>query len=131
MACSSSAYVLCQWAGLSVGHLDFLGVNNSFSEETLSGYYDAGIGVCALGRGDGTFEILPPNKSGFCVRTDAKAIAEIKIDGKRRWIIGSNKAPLMMFGDSPDTDKKKPSDLLSSYITSQRIAISRKDKKNN
>src|SRR5690606_16968385 len=54
------------------GKLDFLAVGNSFSEETLSGYYDAGIGVCALGNGDGTFEVLPPAKSGFCVRSDAK-----------------------------------------------------------
>jgi hypothetical protein len=95
------------------GHLDFLAVNNSFSEETLSGYYDAGIGVCALGRGDGTFEILPPKKSGFCVRTDAKAIAEIKIDDKRKWIITSNQAPLIMFGDYQETDKKKTSELLT------------------
>ena len=92
---------------MATAHLDFLAVNNSFSEETLSGYYDAGIGVCALGKGDGTFEILRPNESGFCIRTDAKAIAEIKIDGKRKWIITSNQAPLIMFGDYQETDKKE------------------------
>lgn len=82
------------------GKLDFLAVGNSFSEETLSGYYDAGIGVCALGNGDGTFEVLPPAKSGFCVRSDAKAIAEIAVDGDRKWIITSNLTPLKMFGNA-------------------------------
>lgn len=82
------------------GHLDFLAVGNSFSEETLSGYFDAGIGVCALGNGDGTFEVLPPAESGFCVRSDAKAIEEIEVGGKRKWVVTSNQAPLKMFGEA-------------------------------
>jgi enediyne biosynthesis protein E4 len=81
-------------------YLDFLAVGNSFSEETLSGYLDAGIGVYALGNGDGTFNILPPQKSGFCVMTDAKAIHPIKIGDKRKWIIGSNSAPLMWYRET-------------------------------
>ena len=91
---------------ITVGHLnddpylDFLAVGNSFAEETLSGYLDAGIGVYALGNGDGTFQIIPPYQSGFCVMTDAKAIREIKIDNKRKWIVTSNQAPLMWFSDA-------------------------------
>jgi len=81
-------------------YLDFLAVGNSFSEETLSGYLDAGIGVYALGNGDGTFQITPPAQSGFCVMTDAKAIGEIKIGNKRKWVITSNQAPLMWFSDA-------------------------------
>lgn len=81
----------------SDGNLDFIAVGNSFSAETLSGYHDAGIGVYALGRGDGTFEIVPPAVSGFCVRTDAKAIKEIMVDGKRKWVISSNLAPLVIY----------------------------------
>ena len=72
---------------------------NSFAEETLSGYLDAGIGVYALGNGDGTFQIVPPNESGFCVMTDAKAIRQIKVANKRKWIVASNQAPLMWFSD--------------------------------
>lgn len=79
-------------------YLDFLAAGNSFCEETLSGYYDAGTGVCALGRGDGSFEIVTPDKSGFCVRTDAKAVAEITVRGKKEWIVTSNQAALKMFG---------------------------------
>jgi hypothetical protein len=80
--------------------LDFLAVGNSFSEEPLSGFYDAGIGVYALGRGDGTFEIVQPNVSGFSVRTDAKAIASVVVESQRRWIITSNQAPLKLFGEA-------------------------------
>jgi hypothetical protein len=81
-------------------YLDFVAVGNSFSEEPLSGYLDAGIGVYALGKGDGTFEIIPPYQSGFCVMTDAKAIREIIIGNKRKWIVTSNQAPLMWFSDA-------------------------------
>lgn len=76
---------------------DFLGINNSFSEEPLSGNYDAGIGLCALGNGDGTFRFLPPAQSGFCVRTDARAIASITAGGNQCWLISSNQAPLVMY----------------------------------
>ena len=81
-------------------NLDFLAVGNSFSEEPISGFYDAGIGVYALGRGDGTFEIIKPNVSGFYVRTDAKAIANILVESQRRWIVTSNQAPLKLYGET-------------------------------
>jgi hypothetical protein len=81
-------------------YLDFLAVGNSFSEETLSGYLDAGIGIYALGNGDGTFKTILPDKSGFCVKTDAKEIREIRIGNKRKWIVASNQAPLMWFSET-------------------------------
>lgn len=80
-------------------YLDFLAVQNSFSEETLSGYLDAGIGVYALGNGDGTFTIVPPQTSGFSVMTDAKDIRQIKVGNSYKWIISSNQAPLMWYSD--------------------------------
>jgi hypothetical protein len=86
------------------GHLDFLGVNNSYSEETLSGYYDAGTGICALGNGDGSFALLSPVKSGMCIRSDAKSIAGVKLHGVNAWIVASTNAPLRLlhrFADAP------------------------------
>lgn len=89
-------------------YLDFLAVENSFSEEVLSGFLDAGIGIYALGNGDGTFNIVPPRQSGFCVMTDAKQIREIKVANKRKWIIASNQAPLMWFRETEsDTAKQR------------------------
>ena len=81
-------------------YLDFVAVGNSFAEETLSGYLDAGIGVYALGNGDGTFQIIPPQQSGFCVMTDAKSIKKIQVGKSSKWIVSSNQAPLMWFGDT-------------------------------
>jgi enediyne biosynthesis protein E4 len=81
-------------------YLDFIAVGNSFSEETLSGYLDAGVGVYALGKGDGTFDIVPPAQSGFCVMTDAKDIRQIKVGLERKWIIASNLAPLMWYRET-------------------------------
>ena len=73
----------------------------------MSGYLDAGIGVYALGNGDGTFQIIPPYQSGFCVMTDAKAIREIKIGNKRKWIVTSTQAPLTWFsGAEKDTGQQ-------------------------
>lgn len=107
-ALPSSIQVSCM-NSISVCHLnndpylDFLAVQNSFGEETLSGYLDAGVGVYALGNGDGTFQIVPPYESGFCIMTDTKAIKEIKVGGKRKWIVTSNQAPLTWFSDTqPD-----------------------------
>ncbi|HEU5289664.1 MAG TPA: VCBS repeat-containing protein, partial [Cyclobacteriaceae bacterium] len=93
-----NAFSVCNLNGDS--YPDFLAVGNSFSEEALSGYYDAGIGACALGKGDGTFEIVPPKKSGFCVRSDAKSIAKIQMGNTQKWIVTSNQAPLQLFGES-------------------------------
>jgi enediyne biosynthesis protein E4 len=89
-------------------YLDFLAVGNSFSEETLTGYYDAGVGICALGKGNGTFEILPPAKSGFFVNSDAKSIEEIKVGNTRKWIVTSNKAPLTIFSDQRTPQTRLP-----------------------
>lgn len=83
-------------------HLDFLAVNNSYCEETLSGYYDAGTGLCALGNGDGSFLMLSPTESGFCIRSDTRSIGQIVIGDHTAWIISSNNAPLRILRRSAD-----------------------------
>jgi enediyne biosynthesis protein E4 len=87
--------------------LDFVAVGNSFAEETLSGWYDAGIGVCALGKGDGSFKIMKPLESGFCVRSDTKGLARIRVDGKSKLIVTSNNAPLRMFMINGQNEKSR------------------------
>jgi hypothetical protein len=82
------------------GHEDILAVNNSYSEDTLTGYYDAGIGICALGNGDGSFTFLPPAQSGLCVRDDAKSISAIQIGERSGWIVGSNNAGIKVLTQS-------------------------------
>jgi enediyne biosynthesis protein E4 len=59
------------------GNLDIIGVGNSYAADALSGWYDAGNGVCLLGNGKGGFFNLPAYKSGFCVSTDGKGLASL------------------------------------------------------
>lgn len=101
-----NAFSVCDLNGDS--YLDFLAVGNSLSEEPLSGNYDAGIGIYALGNGDGKFEIVPPKKSGFCVRSDAKSIARIQTGNTQKWIVGSNLAPLQLFVRSGPNVERHP-----------------------
>ncbi|QNF31460.1 VCBS repeat-containing protein [Adhaeribacter swui] len=69
--------------GLSVadynydGNLDLLLVGNSYATEVAMGYYDAGIGTCLMGNGNGTFRPIPPQGAGLKISGDAKAIARV------------------------------------------------------
>jgi hypothetical protein len=79
-------------------NLDVLAIGNSYAEEPLSGFYDAGIGTCLLGRGDGTFSPVRAARSGFRVDRDAKALGELAAAGNRRlWIATSNQDSLRVF----------------------------------
>ena len=90
--------------GLSVadfnhdGNLDILGVGNSYSTEPLTGYYDAGIGVCLQGDGNGNFKTINVTQSGFFVDGDAKALAMINLEKqKSAWIATANRDSVKIF----------------------------------
>jgi hypothetical protein len=61
------------------------------------GYYDAGIGVCAIGKGDGTFNLLTATESGFVVDTDGKGLAQINARDVPGFISTSNQDSLRFF----------------------------------
>jgi enediyne biosynthesis protein E4 len=84
------------------GKLDFLAVQNSYACEPLAGYYDAGIGLCAIGNGNGTFQFLKPNESGFVVDKDARSIASISVQGKLSWIATCNQDSILLFSKNND-----------------------------
>jgi enediyne biosynthesis protein E4 len=80
------------------GNLDVMAVGNSFSSETGSGFYDAGIGVILKGDGKGSFSSVPVNTSGFFVDSDAKGFAELTLGNtKKIWIVTSNNDSLKVF----------------------------------
>ena len=80
------------------GNLDILGVGNSYSTEPLTGYYDAGIGVCLQGDGNGNFITVPVTQSGFFVDRDAKGLAAINLgQQKSAWIATANRDSVKMF----------------------------------
>ncbi len=76
----------------------FLG-QNFFGPQRETGPMAGGLGVVAIGRGDGTFEALRPDKAGVVVPGDAKAIAAVDLDGDgwRDLCVATNNGPLEVF----------------------------------
>ena len=76
----------------------FLG-QNFFGPQKETGPMDGGLGVVALGRGDGTFDALRPDKAGVVVPGDAKAVAAVDLDGDgwRDLCVATNNGPLQVF----------------------------------
>nr|MCU0353816.1 RNA-binding protein [Cytophagales bacterium] len=80
------------------GNLDLLSVGNDFSAEPLTGRYDASVGTCLLGNGKGGFVPVPLSRSGFLVRGDAKAFAEVRLaNGKSLLLVTQNQDKLLSF----------------------------------
>ena len=63
------------------GKLDLLMVGNDYGNEVFSGRYDAFNGLILLGDGNGGFDPLRSNDSGFLVPGDAKSMAMLH-DGR-------------------------------------------------
>lgn len=80
------------------GHLDLLMVGNNYSGDAAVGNYDAMIGVCLIGDGNGNFKSMGVNNSGFFVDTDAKDIKTLtSSDGKKVILVSSNSGSLKAF----------------------------------
>jgi len=85
------------------GKLDLMSVSNSYSTETLTGYYDAGIGSVLMGDGRGNFAPMEVTKSGFFVDTDAKALASLNIhENESLFIVTSNQDSVSVFETARD-----------------------------
>ena len=83
-------------------HLDILGIGNSYAADPLTGYYDAGTGVCLLGDGKGGFHGLPVWSSNFFVDTDAKSLGLLRrANNERLYIATANRDSLQAFEQSP------------------------------
>lgn len=61
------------------GNLDLLAVGNSYAPDPLTGRYDASLGNCLLGDGQGNFRDLDHARSGFLVKGDAKAVVWVPL----------------------------------------------------
>ncbi|MBC3788468.1 VCBS repeat-containing protein [Spirosoma utsteinense] len=85
----------------SDGNLDLVGVGNEYGTETLTGWYDAGVGTCLLGNGSGQFSAVKSGKSGFLVDKDAKALAELRLArGQTLYVATQNKDSLRLLTKS-------------------------------
>ncbi len=78
------------------GNMDIVGVGNMYPVEVETIRYDAGIGVCLLGQGNGEFKALPISESGFFAAKDARSIARVK-GTNELFIVGNNNDKLQIF----------------------------------
>lgn len=80
------------------GNLDILSVGNSYAAETLSGFYDAGIGNYLEGDGHGNFKPVSVVQSGFFVDGDAKGLAQLRMgNGQQLFLATQNRDSLKVF----------------------------------
>ena len=69
---------------------------------------DGGLGLLLLGRGDGSFEPLWPDRSGIVVPGDAKglAVADVNADGRPDLVFTVNDGPLVVLeNNSPKSNR--------------------------
>jgi len=72
------------------GIKDLVVCGNLYSSEIETPRNDAGIGLFLKGKGDGNFNAVSVNESGFLVPHDAKDMKKIKIGNKSSLLIGNN-----------------------------------------
>lgn len=87
------------------GNLDVLLTGNFYSVEALTGQYDALIGLCLLGDGQGAFTAEDTAKSGLKIDGDAKGLVQLQsADGHPVVLAGQNSGLLKAY--TYDTDAK-------------------------
>jgi len=93
------------------GNIDLLMAGNDYSIEQMSGKIDAFNGLLLLGNGNGSFENVKPDKSGFIVTQDAKGLASLfDGNGKELFLVTQNKDSLLIFSKRMDNSVMKVSD---------------------
>lgn len=83
------------------GNLDIVAVGNSYAPDVVTGRCDAFIGQVMLGDGNGNFEPMDVNRSGFFVDGDAKAMAELTVGEEVLTLVTQNNDSLRMFKRRP------------------------------
>ena len=81
------------------GYLDISFIGNSYATEVATGRYDALLGGILLGNGNGTFNSLSLEKSGFLNNFDGSGLVAINNNYGKSWLIAANNnGPLKVFG---------------------------------
>jgi hypothetical protein len=61
-----------------------------------TGRNDAGIGLTLIGKGDGSFSVMPVTQSGFFVPGDVKCLEKINVKDQIIYIAGKNKDQIQL-----------------------------------
>ncbi len=81
----------------SDGYLDILSAGNLYNAEVETARNDAGVGLLMLGDGNGNFEAVSRELSGFFAPYNVKNMAEIDIKNVPHVILGCNNDQLQFF----------------------------------
>jgi hypothetical protein len=79
------------------GTLDVLLTGNSYSTEVSTGRYDSSFGLVLLGNGNGEWQPLNLQESGFRNKGDAKGMALLNYHDKRMIVVANNNAAANSF----------------------------------
>ena len=63
------------------GHLDLVLAQNFYQPQIETGRMDGGVSLLLSGKGDGTFDAVPPRESGLVVNGDAVAVTTADLNG--------------------------------------------------
>jgi hypothetical protein len=74
----------------SDGLLDIILIGNSYSDETVTGYYDASFGNVLINKGNFNWETIPPAASGFVADSDNKSMVHIRVGDEKVILISEN-----------------------------------------
>jgi len=89
------------------GNPDVLMVGNNFAFELFTGKQDAFIGLLLQGNGDGHFQPVRVDESGFFVNGDAKGMASlVRQDGSMIILVGQNNDQMAVFGHQINQGKR-------------------------
>ncbi|MGB3774752.1 MAG: VCBS repeat-containing protein, partial [Leeuwenhoekiella sp.] len=96
------------------GALDVVLTGNRTDTETLGGSINSSIGTVLMGDGQGNFQSLPTNRSGFKASRDARGTAQLNSIEGVGFIIANNDSALQYF-DIKEKGKLIPIKPLDSY----------------
>lgn len=71
-------------------YLDIIAAGNLYETEVETVRFDAGRGICLLGKGNGNFNALPAENSGFFAWNNVKSLTTLKINANKAYILGVN-----------------------------------------
>lgn len=81
----------------SDGRNDILIAGNEYSNEVMTGYFDAGYGLLLLGTENKNFIPLTQNQSGIFLRGDTRCLRSVTVNEKPVIIAAINNAPAQVF----------------------------------
>ncbi len=76
---------------------DLIMVGNSFSDETITGYYDASLGNIMINKGNFQWTAIQPVLSDFVAEGDKKALARIIVNNRPVYLISVNDGDLQAY----------------------------------